>query len=135
MILDLQPRDLIFSLTKKNLIPIICIDMQMKKIKKEALQKELQDSAKIEACAERFGTTGDPTRMKICYLLCHYPELSVSEIAETIDAPISTVSHSLKKLKAIHVVVNRRRAKEVLYSLGENRFVSMLKSQLLKNNE
>lgn len=107
--------------------------MQMSK--KNILQKELQDNARIEACAERFGTTGDLTRMKICFLLCHYPELSVSEIAETIDAPISTVSHSLKKLKAIHIVVNRRRAKEIFYSLSQNQFTGILKSQLLGSNE
>lgn len=107
----------------------------MQMIKREALQNELQDNAKIEACAERFGTTGDPTRMKICYLLCHHPELSVSEIAEILGSPISTVSHSLSKLKAIKVVEHHRKAKQVLYSLGENKFVSMLKSQLLGNHE
>lgn len=104
--------------------------MQMNKTK--LLRKELRDNAKIKACADRFGVAGDPTRLKICYLLCHYPELSVSEIAETIAAPISTVSHSLKKLKAIHVVENRRQAKQVLYSLGENKFVSLVKNQLLE---
>lgn len=103
--------------------------MQMNKGK--FLQEELKDNAKIKACADRFGVAGDPTRLKICYLLCHYPKLSVSEIAETIQAPISTVSHSLKKLKAIHVVENRRQAKEVMYSLGQNKFVSLLKNQLL----
>ncbi|MBI2310102.1 winged helix-turn-helix transcriptional regulator [Candidatus Collierbacteria bacterium] len=107
--------------------------MQMSK--KNALQEELQDNAKIEACAERFGTTGDPTRMKICFLLCNYPELTVSEIAEIIGSPISTVSHSLKRLKEIRVVENRRQAKQVLYSLSENKFVSAIKSQLLGNNE
>ena|SRR3990167_9672077 len=109
--------------------------MYMQMIKLETLRKELQDNAKIEACAIKFGTTGDRTRMKICYLLCHYPELSVSKIAQIIDAPISTVSHSLKKLKAIHLVGNRRKAKEVLYSLSNNQFVSVIRGQLLKSNE
>lgn len=103
--------------------------MQMNK--RKLLRKELQDNAKIKACSDRFGITGDPTRLKICYILCHHPELSVSDIAETINAPVSTVSHSLKKLKAIHVVQNRRQAKEVFYSLGQNKFVSLLKNQLL----
>lgn len=102
---------------------------------RKLLQKELKDSARIKTCAERFGVTGDQTRLKICYLLCHYPELSVSEIAGTIEAPISTVSHSLKKLKAIHVVAYHRRSKEVLYFLRQNRFVSLLKNQLLENHE
>lgn len=107
--------------------------MQMSK--KNTLQKELQDNARIEACAERFGTTGDSTRMKICYLLCHHPELTVSGIAEIIGSPISTVSHSLKKLKEIQVVEPRRQAKQVLYSLSKNKFVSVIKSQLLGSNE
>lgn len=95
------------------------------------LKKELQDSRKIAACAKRYGVAGDTTRMKICYLLCHYPELSVSQIAEIISTPISTVSHSLKKLKEIHAVVNRRRAKEIFYSLTQNKFTLALKNQLL----
>jgi DNA-binding transcriptional ArsR family regulator len=99
---------------------------------RKRLRQKLQDNAKIKACADRFGVAGDPTRLKICYLLCHYPELSVSEIAKTIDTPISTVSHSLKKLKTIHLVQNRRREKEVLYSMGRNKFVSLLKNQLLE---
>ena len=103
--------------------------------KLETLRKELQDNSKIEACAIRFGTTGDLTRMKICYLLCHHPELTVSEIAEIIGSPISTVSHSLKRLKDIRVVGHRKQAKQVLYSLSENKFVSAIKSQLLGNNE
>lgn len=103
--------------------------MQTKK--QEFLKKELQDSRKIEACAKRYGVAGDPTRMKICYLLCHYPELSVSEIAELLDTPISTISHSLEKLKTIHVVVNRRRSKEILYALSQNKFTLALKNQLL----
>lgn len=101
----------------------------MKKL--EALREELQDNSRIGACAIRFGTTGDLTRMKICYLLCHYPELSVSEIADIIEAPVSTVSHSLKKLKAIQLVKNRRQAKENLYSLSNNRFAAIIKEQLL----
>lgn len=107
--------------------------MQMNKAK--LLREELRDNPKIKACADRFGVTGDPTRLKICYLLCHYPELAVSEIAGIIEAPISTVSHSLQKLKAIHLVQNRRREKQVLYSLGRNKFVSVLKGQLLAGYE
>lgn len=107
--------------------------MQMRKL--EFLRRELQDNSKIEACAIRFGTTGDRTRMKICYLLCHYPELSVSDIANIIDAPVSTISHSLKKLKAIALVENRRQAKEILYSLSNTQFAAVVKEQLLAEYE
>ncbi|MFV1917040.1 MAG: ArsR/SmtB family transcription factor [Patescibacteria group bacterium] len=97
----------------------------------KTLQKELQDNEKIEECALKFGIAGDKTRLKICYLLCHYPELSVGSIAETVGKSISTVSRSLKKLKEAGVVVNRREAKKILYSLENNEFVLSLKNQLL----
>jgi len=100
-------------------------------IDKKTLQKELKDNKKISDCVLCFGVTGDRTRLKICYLLCHYPELSVTEIAETIGSPVSTISRSLKKLKKVNVVSRRREAKTVLYSLEDNIFVSLLKSQLL----
>lgn len=104
----------------------------MQMIKEQKIRKELRDNKKIEDCAKRFGVTGDKTRLKICYLLCYYPELSVSQIAGIIDAPISTVSHSLKKLRVIHVVENRRRTREVLYSLSNNQFATVIKNQLLE---
>jgi ArsR family transcriptional regulator len=99
----------------------------MQMTQKQKLQKELQDNQKIEACATMFGVAGDKTRLKICYLLCHHPELSVSQMAELIDAPISTVSHSLQKLKEVGVVANRKEAKTVYYSLKKTGFTKTLK--------
>lgn len=104
----------------------------MQVIRGKDIRKELQDNKKIEDCAKRFGVTGDKTRLKICYLLCYYPELSVSQIAEILNAPVSTISHSLQKLKEIGVVANRRNAKTVFYFLENNRFTLSLKDQLLK---
>lgn len=101
----------------------------MKQVNK--IQEELQDNERIEECAKRFGVAGDKTRLKICYLLCHYPELSVSQISKLVESPISTVSHSLKKLREVGVVETRRKAKNIFYSLGNNNFVSLLKNQLV----
>jgi len=98
---------------------------------KKGLQKELRDNKNIEQCASCFGVTGDRTRLKICYLLCHHSELSVSQIADTLGSPVSTVSRSLKKLKKVNVVSRRCESNNVFYSLEDNSFVSLLKSQLL----
>lgn len=95
------------------------------------IKEELKDNKKIEACALRFGVAGDKTRLKICYLLCHHPELSVSQIAELLESPISTVSHSLKKLKEAGVVETRRESKNIFYFLRDNNFVTLLKNQLV----
>jgi ArsR family transcriptional regulator len=103
--------------------------MQMKK--RGALRRKLRDSTRIKSCADRFGVVGDQTRLKICYLLCRHPELAVSDIAQILNAPISTVSHSLKQLKRIHAVVNRRREKQIFYGLSQDPFTQVLRSQLL----
>lgn len=73
---------------------------------------------------------GDPTRLKICYLLCRHKELSVGEIADIIGVSISAVSHTLKKLQEADIVENRRDFRNVYYQLKKTPFVEMLKERL-----
>lgn len=84
---------------------------------KRRLQKELKNKKDIAECAKAFGVMGDATRLKICYLLCRHPELSVGETAEVLGLSISTVSHSLRKLKKLKLVRFRRDRKQVFYCL------------------
>ena len=92
---------------------------------------DLEDRKKLETCARQFGVAGDITRLKICYLLCLHSELSVTEIAKILKLKISTVSHSLSKLKEIQVVKNRRNQQMIYYSLINNPFTKVLRSQIL----
>lgn len=94
------------------------------------IQKELADKKRIEACAKEFGVIGDDTRLKICYLLCRHPELSVSQIAGTLGLPVSTVSHSLHRLKEIQLAKTRRDAQTIFYSLKESPLTHLLKTYL-----
>lgn len=94
------------------------------------LKKELNNKKAIEACARRFGVIGDATRLKICYLLCHHPELSVSEIADAVGVSLSAVSHSLKKLKSANLVKSRREFRTVYYSFANEGFAEIIKSQI-----
>lgn len=102
--------------------------MQTKKIKQ--LQKELKNETGIVRCAEEFNMVGDPTRLKICYLLCHRKELSVGEIAEVVGVSISAVSHTLRKLKDANIVENRRDFRHVYYQLKKSPISNMLKERL-----
>lgn len=96
----------------------------------QKIKDELNNSDCVEQCARRFGTTGDKTRMKICYLLRNHAGLTVSEIAEVTNLSVSAVSHSLKKLREIDVVESRKEAQNVRYSLQDNEFTRILKGQL-----
>lgn len=97
---------------------------------KSKLKKELKNSKAIEDCAKQFGVIGDPTRLRICYLLCNHPELSVTEIAEVIGISISAVSHSLRKLKSLNFVKSRRDFRTIYYSWKDRSFGKILKTQL-----
>lgn len=94
------------------------------------LKEELKNNKAIEACARHFGIIGDPTRLKICYLLCNHPKLSVSEIADAVGVSLSAVSHSLKKLKTVKLVRSRRDFRTVYYSWNDKIFEKILKAQL-----
>lgn len=84
----------------------------------------------IERCAREFGVVGDATRMKICYLLCCHPELSVGEIAKAVGVSISAVSHSLKKMKTLKLVKYRRDRKQMFYCLCKTPLTRYLRASL-----
>ncbi|TAK04176.1 ArsR family transcriptional regulator [Patescibacteria group bacterium] len=96
----------------------------------QQIKKELKDKKAILQCAKEFNMVGDPTRLKICYLLCRHGELSVGEIAEIIGVSISAVSHTLKKLKEADIVENRRDFRTVYYQLKQSSLANMLKDRL-----
>ena len=94
------------------------------------IKKELKNEKAVLQCAEQFGLVGDPTRMKICWLLCKHSELSVGEIAEMLNVSISVVSHYLKKLRENNLVDSRREHKVVYYKLANTSFNKILKNSL-----
>lgn len=92
------------------------------------IKKELKNKKELISCAEQLGVVGDATRLKICYLLCNYPEFSVGEMADILDTSVSVVSHSVKKLLELELVTRRKEAQTVYYSLKNNDFTKTLKN-------
>ena len=68
----------------------------------------------FQTVAEVFRLLGDPTRVRLFWLLCHTEE-SVLELSGRMDMSSPAVSHHLKLLKASGLVVSHREGKEVLY--------------------
>ncbi|MEK7541707.1 MAG: metalloregulator ArsR/SmtB family transcription factor [Patescibacteria group bacterium] len=102
--------------------------MQTKDI--ERIKKELRNRKALIQCAQEFNIVGDPTRLKICYLLCRHKELPVGEIAQIIGVSISAVSHTLKKLERAEVVESRRDFRNVYYQLKKSPFANTIKERL-----
>jgi ArsR family transcriptional regulator len=99
-------------------------------MKKGKLEKELKNKDAILACAREFSMVGDPTRLKICYLLCRHKELSVGEIADVVGVSISAVSHTLRKLQKAGMVEGRREFRTVYYKLKKLPIVEVVKNRI-----
>ncbi len=67
----------------------------------------------------------DPTRILILYALAEAPKF-VTELAESLDAPQSTVSRHLKVLRDRHLVTAAREGAGVRYTLADTRVISAL---------
>lgn len=86
---------------------------------KNRIKGELKNKEALINCACDFNILGDLTRMKICYLLCKYKELPVSDIAGLVGISVSAISHSLKALRKCYLVKSRRDFKTIYYSMDK----------------
>ena len=89
---------------------------------------------KIQSISKKFKVISDPTRLSILFLL-QKEELSVGNIAISLDMEQSAISHQLKTLKDARLVKSRREGKSMLYSLDDLHVFSILEQVLTHVNE
>jgi DNA-binding transcriptional ArsR family regulator len=77
------------------------------------------DAAEAAALAETFKLLGDPTRARILYALLEHGELNVSDLAEAVEVPETSVSHALRLLRTAGIVRNRRAGRMIYYALDD----------------
>ena len=85
----------------------------------------LPDEEILYDLADLFKVFADTTRIKILYCLMG-KQLCVADIAETVCATQSAVSHQLRILKQAHLVKFRRDGKNVIYELSDDHVYTML---------
>lgn len=68
--------------------------------------------------ADVFAQLGDPTRIRIFWLLCHR-ELCVTNIAALLDMSSPAVFHHLRSLHESGLITSRREGKEVHYRIAD----------------
>ncbi|MHA1597289.1 MAG: ArsR/SmtB family transcription factor [Alphaproteobacteria bacterium] len=68
--------------------------------------------------AEIFKLLGDPTRLRIV-IACLDGEKNVGDIAATVAASPSLVSHHLRLLRAARLVVAERRGRSIYYGAAD----------------
>ena len=79
----------------------------------------LQNVSHFAGVADIFRQLGDPTRVRIFWLLNHY-ELCVINIAALLGMSSPAVSHHLKSLNECGLICSRRDGKEVYYKASDN---------------
>ena len=68
---------------------------------------------------------GDPSRLRIFWLLCHCEECVIN-IAALTNMSSPAVSHHLKLLKASGLIVSRRDGREMYYKAADTEMVNSL---------
>ena len=78
------------------------------------VRRVLADDARFSAAAELFRSLGDPTRVRIFWLLSHREECVIN-IAAILNMSSPAVSHHLRSLTESGLLESRRDGKEVYY--------------------
>ena len=99
-----------------------------------ALCRELEKTEKFQTIADVFRQLGDPTRVRIFWLLCHC-EPCVVNISAMMDMSSPAISHHLRALKASGLIVSRREGKEVYYKAASAEQVRLLHLMMEKTME
>mgnify|MGYP000846565383 FL=1 len=85
----------------------------------------MPDLTRIQNVARAMKQLGDPSRLRIFWLLCHTQEC-VSDISLLVGMSAPAVSHHLKLLKNAGLLVTRRVGKEVIYQAADTDLVHEL---------
>ena len=82
-------------------------------------QERLPSTDETDRLADWFRVLGDPTRTRLLYALLEGGELCVSDLAHTVGAAETTVSHALRWLRKSDIVRSRRAGRLIYYSLDD----------------
>ena len=89
------------------------------------LCQQLNQVQDFQATANVFKQVGDPTRLKIFWLLCHCEECVIN-ISALVGMSSPAVSHHLRLLKDNGLITSRRDGKEVYYTAVDSKEAQLL---------
>jgi len=84
-----------------------------------AARRRLLPPDEAQRLSDLFRLLGDGTRVRILYALLEVGELCVCDLAATVGAPETSVSHALRLLRTAGIVRNRRDGRMIYYSLDD----------------
>lgn len=93
------------------------------------METELSKIDKFQTIADVFKQLGDPTRIRIFWLLCHCEECVIN-ISAMLEMSSPAVSHHLRPLKNSGLIVSRRSGKEVYYKASDTQQSRLLHTMI-----
>ena len=91
----------------------------------------MPDADKFCTAVELFKLLGDSSRIRIFWLLCHCEECVIN-LSAMVQMTSPAVSHHLKLLRAMGLVVSRRDGKEVYYKAANAELSHLLHHMIEK---
>ena len=91
----------------------------------EQIADIMPDDHTITMVANAMKQLGDPSRLRIFWLLCHTEEC-VIDIASIVNMTSPAVSHHLKLLKNAELITSRREGKEMFYKAADTKLSQAL---------
>ena len=89
------------------------------------VRQALSGVEEFRTVSELFSLLGDPTRIRIFWLLCHC-EQCVLNIAALLEMSSPAVSHHLRTLRDTGLIIGRRDGKEVFYRAADSEAAQLL---------
>ena len=83
-----------------------------------SIHEQMSKVTNFQVVADIFKQLGDPTRIRIFWLLCHCEECVIN-ISAMMNMSSPAVSHHLRPLKNSGLIVSRREGKEVYYRAAD----------------
>ena len=89
------------------------------------LERVLEDASFARAAAESIQALSAPSRLRILARL-HAGPASVNELAAAVEMESSAVSHQLRTLRHLGLVIGRRDGRQVVYELYDDHVAELL---------
>ena len=91
----------------------------------DKVAEHMPTESEIAGVSEAMKQLGDPSRLRIFWLLCHCEEC-VLNIAALVNMSSPAVFHHLKLLKSSGLIVSRREGKEMYYRTADTELAQVL---------
>lgn len=91
----------------------------------DRIREYLPGEEEIAGVSEALKQLGDPSRLRIFWLLCHCEECVIN-LSSMVEMSSPAVSHHLRQLKTSGLIVSRREGKEVYYKAAQTQQAQLL---------